>query len=123
MNVRALGALQWLGLGLGAAAWFAAHLVGFGITQAACGAGGEEWGISIALWEAVLMGVAAAFVLLAEAAAVAVFARTRGSELAGLPSSRMHFFATAAIVANLVFLMIVVLDGTAAIVHGTCVQS
>jgi hypothetical protein len=123
VNVRTLGALQWLGLGLGAAVWFAAHLVGFGLTQAACSAGGRQWGISIALWQALLMGVAVALVLLAEAAAVAVFARTRDPDLAGLPYTRMHFFATAAIVANLVFLMIVVLDGTAAIVHGTCVQA
>jgi hypothetical protein len=80
------------------------------------------------------MGVSVALVLVAEAAAVAVFAQTRGANFGDgppgegrfhgeLPYTRLHFFATAAIVANAIFLMIILLDGSAAIVHGTCRQA
>jgi len=122
VSVRLLGAMQWVGLGLGAGVWFAAHVAGFAVTQAECAAGGRNWGISNDLWQPLILGVAIALVVLAEAAAVAVFAQTReaGDEL---PSARLHFFATAEILANAIFLLILVLDGTAAIVHGTCVQA
>jgi hypothetical protein len=134
MNLRLLGALQWVGLLLGAGVWSTAHLAGFGVTQAECGAAAGSFGISNDLWQGVIMGISIALLLVAEAAAVAVFAQTRGANFGDgppgegrfhgeLPQTRIHFFATAAIFANAIFLMIVLLDGAAVIVHGTCTQA
>ena len=135
MSVRALGILQWVGLLLGAGVWLAGHYVGYSVAEAACGAGSRRWGISNDVWQGVLMGVALALVLCAEACAVAVFRETRGADFGdgpldedtrfhgALPYSRIHFFATGAMVANLLFAIIIVLAGTATIAAPLCRQS
>ena len=133
MRLKLLGALQWVGLLLGAGVWAAQHAVGLGVTQAECSAGGAHWGISNDLWQGLTMGVAAGLVLVAATAAIFVFSQTRGANFgdgpAGegrfggrLPQTRLHFFATAAIVSNAIFLMIILLDGTAAIYNPACIQ-
>jgi hypothetical protein len=133
MSLRLLGALQWIGLLLGAGVWAAQHAIGLGLTQAECGAGGSRWGISNDLWQGLAMGVAAGLVLVAEGAAILVFSQTRGANFGDgppgegrfngeLPQTRLHFFATAAMVANAIFLVIILLDGAAAIYNPVCVQ-
>jgi hypothetical protein len=130
---RRLGALQWVGLLLGAGIWVAQHAIGLGVTQAECSAGGGHWGISNDLWQGLTMGIAAGLVLVAGAAAIYVFSQTHGANFGdgppgegrfhgALPQTRLHFFATASIVANAIFLMIILLDGTAAIYTPGCVQ-
>ena len=132
MNVRTLGILQWVGLLLGAGVWLSQHYFGYGVAEAACGVGSTHWGVSNTVWQAVLMACAIALVLAAEAAAIAVFRETRGADFGdgppeedtrfhgALPYSRLHFFATGAIVANALFVLIIVLDGTATIVNHGC---
>lgn len=135
MNVKTLGILQWIGLLLGAGVWLSQHYFGYSVAEASCGVGSSRWGISNPVWQGVLMGCALAFVLAAEAAAIAVFRQTRGADFGdgppekdtrfhgALPYSRIHFFATGAMVANLLFAIIIVLDGTATIVNSACRQS
>jgi hypothetical protein len=125
MSQRTLGILQWVGLLLGAGIWAAQHLVGLGITQAACGPNGSTWGVQNDVWQGALMGVALALVLVAEIAAVTVFARTRDVSYddGPLPGARLHFFATASIFANAIFLIIIVLDATASIAAAGCRQA
>lgn len=135
MNIKTLGILQWVGLLLGAGVWLSQHYIGFGVAEAACGVGSSKWGISNTVWQGALMGVALALVLTAEAAALAVFRETRGADFGdgppeedtrfhgALPYSRIHFFATGAMVANILFAIIIVLDGTATIVNQGCRQS
>jgi hypothetical protein len=116
--------LQWFGLGGAALAWAGQLVVGFGVTVADCSAAGAGWGLDLRTWEAVLMGIAAGFVLLAEVAAITVFRETRELEYDGPPpDSRRHFFAIAAIVGNFLFLVAVLLSGTAALFHDTCRQA
>lgn len=127
--------LQWTGLLLGSGVWIAQHLVGLGITGAECNAGGAHWGISNDLWQGTLMGASLALVALAGLAAFLVFQRTRGADFGdgppeederfggGLPWSRLHFFATASLVVNVLMALIIVLDGTASIVDITCRQA
>ena len=124
MTLRRLGILQWFGLIAGAGVWFAQHVVGFGITQAECSSGGAGWGIGNDVWQAALLAASALLILAAEAAAVAVFRGTRGTAYDSdpPPPSRLRFFAIAAMVANVIFLMIVLLDGFASIVNVTCRQ-
>jgi hypothetical protein len=131
MTLRSLGILQWVGLLLGAGVWAAQHMVGSGVTQAECGAAGAGWGISNDLWQATLTAAAAALVLVAGAAAITVFARTRDAgygdepaeEAGELRRARLHFFAAASIAANTIFLAIILLDGVASIAGLGCRQA
>ena len=124
MTLRRLSMLQWVGLLLGAGVWAAQHVVGFGITQAECGAGGRGWGISHDVWQAALMGAAAAFVVSAEAAAIGVVLGTRDTTYESEPPpSRIRFLAIAAVAANLIFLAIIILDGLATIFNTPCRQA
>jgi hypothetical protein len=72
--------------------------------------------------------------VISEAAAVAVFLATReanygdgppgdGRWNGALPQTRLHFFATAAMVANVLFLAIVLMDGLASALEKACVGS
>lgn len=124
MRLRRLEILQWLGLLVGALAWAGQHVVGFGVADAQCSPGGAHFGINNDVWQASLMAVAAVAILGAEAAAVAVFFATRPTSYeAEPPPSRIRFFAIAAMVANVIFLVIVLLNGVGSIVNIDCRQS
>ena len=134
MRLRRLAALQWIGLLLGALVWAAQHVIGFGITQAECNAtGATRWGLSNPAWQGTVMGVSTTFVVIAEICALIVFLRTRGFELGDGPPeeglsgerkpTRIHFFSAAALAANAIFLVIILLDGTANLVDIACRQS
>ena len=124
MSVKSLAVLQWLGLLAGAAAWAGQLVVGFGITQAECGAAGSGWGIGNDVWQAALLAASVLAILVAEAAAVTVVVRTSGTSYEGAPpAGRVRFFAIAAMAANVIFLMIVVLSGTASIANVACRQA
>jgi hypothetical protein len=133
-NLRQLATVQWIGVVVAPVAWTIQHVVGFGIAQARCSIGGEHWGISNTTWELALLACAAALVLLSEAAAAAVFLATReanygdgppgeGRWSGALPHTRLHFFATAAMVANVLFLAILLMDGFASALEKACVGS
>jgi hypothetical protein len=114
---------QWYGL-LGAAiAWTAQLVVGFGVTIARCGPGGD-FGLAVDTWEVLLIVVAGTLALLGEVAAIAVFLATRALEHDDPPpDGRRHFFASAAVVGNLLFLMIILLSGIGIVAHSPCHQS
>ena len=116
---RRLEFLQWFGL-LGAAlTWTAQLVVGYGLTVAHCNP--ARFGLSVDTWEIVFMGVGAAMVLVAEGAAISVFLETREAGHDGPPpDGRRHFFASAAVVGNVLFFAIVVLSGVAAISNSGC---
>jgi hypothetical protein len=115
--------LQWYGL-LGAAIVWAAQLVlAYGLTVARCGAGGS-FGLTLDGWEVVLTAVAVLLTVLAECAAVAVFLETRPMEHDGPPpDGRRHFFATGAMVGNLLFLTVILLTGIGIVAAAPCHQS
>ena len=122
MTLRRLGVLQWLGLLLGGTVWFAYHLGGYALTEASCDSVG--WSIDHDLWQIVGMVVAAAFVLAAQGAAIAVIRGTRGTSYeAEPPAARLRFVAIAAAAANVIFLMVILLDGLSAILNVACRQA
>jgi hypothetical protein len=134
LSLRALSVLQWVGVLAPALVWFAQHIVGFGVGQAECSSGGLHWGIDNRTWQVAMLVVAALVCVVGEVAAVLVFLRTRGTNFGDGPAedgrwqgqppySRLHFFAAAAMVANVLFLVIVLLDGTAAAIEPLCRQS
>jgi hypothetical protein len=120
MTTRRLETLQWTGLVAGGLAWAAQHVIGYGLTEAECNAGGSRWDIANDPWQAALGTVAVLAILGAEAAAVAVFLRTRDVDFDGgpPPAARMHMLAIAAIVANAIFLCIVLLSTAGALAGG-----
>lgn len=132
MKLQRLAVLQWVGLLAGALVWTSAHLAGIGITQAECNAGSANWSIDHDWWQGSLAAVAVAFVLGAEACAILAFRGTRGAEFGDGPPeegwagarkpTRIHFFSVASMVANAIFLMIIVLDGVANLVDVACRQ-
>ncbi|HEX6761615.1 MAG TPA: hypothetical protein VF094_02315 [Gaiellaceae bacterium] len=134
MKVERLAVLQWVGVLVGAIAWTLAHVAGIGVTYAECNAAGRSlWHLSNPAWQAPIMGVTAIVIVFAEICAIAAFRQTRGLDFGDGPPepeekperrrTRIHFFAAAAIMANLLFLMIVLLDGTANLADFACQRS
>lgn len=124
MSLRRLAFLQWFGLLAGGTIWFAAFLAGVGTSVAVCNPASGRWGIPHDTVEAALLGLGAAVVLAAEAAAVAVFRATRNvQDQDPPPEGRLHFFAIGAIVGNLLFLAIILLSGVATIADRACHQA
>jgi hypothetical protein len=114
---RRLELLQWYALLGGAVAWAAQHVAGYFVSTAACGSPA----ISSSVAQIVIASGAAVLVLAAEASAVVVFRATRPDDPA--PGGRLHFFAEAALLGNLLFLVIVVLTGFSSVYQLPCAQS
>jgi hypothetical protein len=122
--MRRLEVLQWLGLLAGAGVWAAAHVVGFGVTEAHCSSGGAGWGIHFDLWEGLATGLAGALALAAAGAATAVILLTRGSSYEDAPPvGRVRFFALAALVANVIFTVALLLYALGTIFNIACRQA
>jgi hypothetical protein len=113
--------LQWFGLFGAGLTWTVQLVVGFGVTLARCGAANAVLGVDVKAWELTLMVVGIALALLAESAALSVLWQTRDVDYSDPPpEGRRHFFAVAASIGNLLFLVIIVLSGTGAILHEPC---
>ena len=122
--MRRLEVLQWLGLFVGGSLWATAHVVGFGISEARCSAAGSGWGIHFDVWEVVVTTIAGVLVLSAALAAGAVVVGTRGwSYEEGPPEGRLRFFAIAALVANVIFLVMIVLYAVGTTLNIPCRQA
>lgn len=133
-TLRQLSVVQWIGVVVAPLAWTGQHVVGYGVGEARCSVGGLRWGIGYDTWQLAILAAAGLLVLVSEAAAVTVFLATRetnygdGPPGAGrwdgvVPYSRLHFFATAAMVANILFLAAILMDGLASIFDSLCAQS
>lgn len=122
--MRRLEVLQWTGLLLGAAMWGAAHVIGFGTTEASCNAAAPTFGIDFRLWEGLITGLAGAVALSAAFAATAVLVLTRDvSYEDDPPIGRIRFFAIAALIANVLFVMMVVLYLVGSLGNTPCTQA
>jgi uncharacterized membrane protein YesL len=113
--------LQWFALFGGALAWTASHVLGYFVAVGGCDAAVAYWHLNIVLWESLLMVLALGGVLAAQAAAVTVYRATANlDEDAPGPAGRMHFFAQAALLGNVLFFMLVVLDAAGVLFHSNC---
>ena len=132
-TLRQLGVMQWTGTILAPAIWFSQHIFGWGVGEAVCRSGGLHWGVSFGVYQLSALGVTAAIEIVTWACALVVFLHTRGADWGDgppkegwrgqLPYGRLHFFATAGMVANVLFLTIAVLDATASVILPLCRQS
>jgi hypothetical protein len=122
--MRRLELLQWTGLLLGAAMWGAAHVIGYGATEASCNSGSPAFDIHFHLWEGVINGLSGVVSLAAALAATAVIVLTRDvSYEDDPPIGRIRFFAIAALIANVLFIMMVVLYTVGTLGNTPCVQA
>jgi hypothetical protein len=132
-TLRQLSVIQWIGVVVAPLAWTGQHVVGYGVGEARCGAG-SHWGIGYDTWQLAILAAAAVLILVSEAAAVTVFLATRATNYGdgppgdgrwggAVPYSRLHFFATAAMVANVLFFVVIFLDGLGSVADSLCVQS
>jgi len=113
--------VQWYGLFGAALAWTAQLVVGFGVAYADCTAASRHWGLDVVTWEIVLMVVGGTLAVLAEAAAISVLLETRRVEYDDPPPlGRRHFFAFAAALGNVLFIMAILLNGIGALSNATC---
>jgi hypothetical protein len=128
-----LAFVQWIGVVVAPLAWTGQHVVGYGVGQARCEVG-ANWGIGYDTWQLAILAAAGLLVVVSEAAAVAVFLATRETNYGdgppgdgrwggAVPYSRLHFFATAAMVANVLFLTVILMDGLGSVFTTLCAQS
>lgn len=133
-TLRQLGIMQWTGTVLAPAAWFSQHLFGYGVGQAVCSAGGAHWGVSFDVYQLTAAAVTGLVEIATWTCALLVFLHTRGADWGDGPPEedrwggearygRLHFFAAAGMVANVLFLTMVLLDATAAVTDVLCRQS
>jgi hypothetical protein len=116
--------LQWFSLFAGPLAWTTEHVVGFGISDASCHVAGAQWGLDPTVLQTVLAVIVGAVVAAAWLAALVAFRETRTVDpYTPGPLGRIHFFAQAALLGNVLFFVIVVLDGAATVYHLPCRQS
>jgi len=129
-RLRMLNRLQWVGLIAGAVVFATAHLTGFWLTQAKCGQPGPERDLQFDAAIIALTAVGCLAILGSAAAAAIVFRSTRGAEpgdgpVEGRerplePFGRLQFFSAAALAANVIFFMIVLLNGIGAVFNVAC---
>lgn len=121
MTTQRLSQLQWFALFAGAVGLAAAHTLGFGLTLAQCNVGGSRWGIDNDPWEAALLSTAAFVMVLAGIASLAVIVRTQDLGYDDDPPlSRIRFFAIAALVANVLYTAIMMLDLLGNLLNSVC---
>ena len=134
MSTRKLSVLQWIGVVVAPLAWTLQHVVGYGVGEARCSVAGENWGIGYDVWQLAIMACAGLLILISEAAAVTVFLGTRETNYGdgppgdgrwggAVPYSRLHFFATAAMVANVLFFTVILMSGLGSVFSTLCAQS
>jgi hypothetical protein len=113
--------LQWFGLIGAGVVWATQLVIGFYVSQAACGPAGGGLHIDQDAWQIALMAVGVPLAVLAEVAAVAVFRETRTLDHNDPPPwGRRHFFVVAAILGNVLFLVAILLSGIGAIYSTPC---
>jgi hypothetical protein len=124
MTRSRLELLQWFALFAGPLAWATEHVVGYGISDASCRVAGAQWGLDATVLQIVLAALTAIVVIAAWLAAFVAFRETRSvDEYTPGPLGRIRFFAQAALLGNVLFFVIVVLDGVSTVHDLPCHQA
>ena len=115
--------LQWVGLLAGAAVWAAAHVVGYGVTEASCNSGGGELGDPLRPLAGARDGPRrGARARRGRRGAGRDRADARSSYEDAPPLGRIRFFALAALVANVIFTVACSSTRSASIFNVACRQ-
>jgi len=118
---RVVFALQWYSL-LGAPlAWATQLVVGYFLTEAACGPAGSRWGIALHTWEGVLFAVTGIAALGAWASAAALHRAIARRELPN-PHDRAKFLSTVGIAVGAIFVAMILYTGTGVLTLEECAR-
>lgn len=122
---RSLHVLMWLGVMAAPVGWYLQHIIGQGIGQARCSVANAGWGISEQGWQIGLMVACGLAAVVSEAAAIVVYLATKNDHHYddAPPGGRIQMFAIAAMCTNFLFLVMILLDGTASIIDFSCRNS
>jgi predicted membrane protein len=124
VTARRLEVLQWYALLGGALAWTVEHVLGYFVSAGACTAQVRSWSVDGHLWITLISAAAFVAIAAAQAAAYIVYRRTAGTEHdAPGPAGRLWFFGIAALVGNVLFLVLVLLDWVGTVGHTACTGS
>ena len=116
--------LMWFGLLAPPIAFVFQFVLGYGVTEAACGPAGMELQPPVNTWTIVLMCAAATVAVLGLVSAVTVFRKLRDEELDGPPpGARVYFLSVVAIVTTPLFLAIILMSSIGVLVLEKCHQS
>jgi hypothetical protein len=111
--------LQWYALLAGPWMWATQHVLEFGLTNSHCAVPVAYWHVPVIWLNILITTVCGAAVVAAEGAAFLVYRATSEiGEYAPGPLGRLRFFAEAALLGNVLFFVIVVLDAAGAFYHG-----
>ena len=119
MTRARLELLQWYALLAGPWVWATQHVLLFGVANAHCSQPVAYWHVPVIWLNVLITVVCGAAVAAAEVAAYVVFRATSDvPDHAPGPHGRLRFFAQAALLGNVLFLVIVALDATGAFYQG-----
>ncbi|HEY6961065.1 MAG TPA: hypothetical protein VI408_04165 [Gaiellaceae bacterium] len=111
--------LQWYALLAGPWMWATQHVLEFGLTNSHCSMPVSYWHVPVIWLNVLITTVCGTAVVAAELAAFVVFRATSDTgKYAPGPWGRMKFFAEAALLGNVLFIVIVALDAAGAFYHG-----
>lgn len=127
-----LSILQWIGTLVAPIIWWSQYLFGYGLGEAVCGAG-RSWGVDYDVYQLTALSVAGLLEIVSWVCALIVFLHVKGSDWGDgppegkrwgteQPYGRLYFFAFAAMIANVLFLTMILLDGTASVLDTFCRQ-
>lgn len=121
MTLQRLAYLQWFGILGGGAVWWGSFIAGTATSQAVCNPASGLWGIPLDTVEVGITIFALALITAAEVASILVFRATRDvGEDDPPPHGRLHFFASAAMVANVIFFMVILLACIGVVANRVC---
>lgn len=119
MTRARLEVLQWYALFAGPWMWATQHVLMFGVASSHCSLTVAQWNVPVLWLNIVITAVCGAAVVAAEAAAFVVYRATAETgDYAPGPWGRMKFFAEAALLGNVLFIVIVALDAAGGIYQG-----
>lgn len=120
-RIRLLG---WFALAGPPVAWATLHVLGYGVTEAACGAAGPKLAPNVNVWTIALSAAAVLIAILAEVSAINVFRATRADSTDGAPpAGRIYFLSIVALTTTPLFFFIMVMDGVGVLALEKCQQS
>ncbi|HET7589686.1 MAG TPA: hypothetical protein VFK14_05825 [Solirubrobacterales bacterium] len=96
--------------------------LGYWLVEAACSPTGEEWGIPLAAWAAVVTALAATVAVAAGLTSVWLY-RRHGDRHDPPPPGRVAFLAAVGMTVSALFLALILMTGAGALTFHVCNQS
>lgn len=116
-------ALTWVGVLVAPVAWAVQHVLVYFVSEANCDVVGRQWNVAFSGWVAAATAVAAVLAVAALASAVFAFRAIKDADVdADPPPGRVWLMSICGIVISPIFLGIILLDGTGALLLGHCHQ-